>query len=69
MHQVQSMWQKSGMIVLSVVNLMKHDETNGFSVLQTMRSCEAIVVEFASLESWLSLFSGHLSHGVVASLF
>ena len=63
------MWQIRGIIVLSVLSPMKHYETNGFSVLQTMRSCEAMVVEFASLESWLSLFSGHLSHGVVASLF
>ena len=63
------MWQIRGIIVLSVLSLMKHYETNGFSVLHNVRSCEAMVVEFASFESWLSLFSGHLSHGVIASLF
>ena len=55
------MWQIRGMIVLNVRSPMKHYEANGFSVLQTMRSCEAMVVEFALLESWLSLFSSQLS--------
>ena len=48
---------------------MKHHQTNGSSVLQTMRSYEGMVVRFFSLKPWLSLFSGHISRQVIASLF
>ena len=63
------MWQKRGMILLSVLSPMKYHQTNGSSVLQTMRSYEGMVVRFFSLKPWLSLFSGHISRQVIASLF
>ena len=68
-HQVQSMSQKHGMIVWSVLSPMKHHETNGFFVVESVCSCEGMVVRFSSLSPWLSLFSGHLSRRVIASLF
>ena len=40
-----------------------------FRAAQGVCSCEAMVVRFSSLESWLSLFSGHLFHEVIAWLF
>ena len=58
-----------GMIVLSVLSPIKHAETNGFSLLQGVCSCGAIAMRFSSLEPWFSLFSGHLSRRVIASLF
>ena len=63
------MWQIHGMIVLGVISPMKHQEANGFSVLQGVCLCQGMAVRFSSLESWLSLFSGHLFRRVIASLF
>ena len=57
------------MIVLSALSPMKHDVTNGSSVLPSVCSLHAMMMGLFSLESWLSLFSGHLSRQVIASLF
>ena len=48
---------------------MKYHETNRFSVLEGVRSCQGMVVRFSSLKLLLSFFFDHLSYGVIASLF
>ena len=59
----------AGNSVLSVLSPMKHQEASEFSELESMCSFQAMVMGFFSLGPRLSLFSGHLSRGVTASLF